>query len=124
MRISHLLRPLVLLLGAVSFAGAQTPADLSRTPQIEEHSSSPLDSLNGEQHLRTDADRPATHRGSPWNPDNRADAESVCYVLRSYRVNRLHRNSDVVESAGYTTCVPSSRYSVKRAIAPAETSPE
>jgi len=43
-------------------------------------------------------------------------AERYCAYLRTYRVRRESRNSDVVSPAGYTECVPASRFEVKRAV--------
>ncbi len=42
--------------------------------------------------------------------------ESVCYVLDTYIVKREAANSEVTQAAGYSTCSPSSRYSVKEAV--------
>lgn len=44
------------------------------------------------------------------------DGESYCAFMRTYRVRREHRGSDVVRSAGYTTCVPSRRFELKSAV--------
>jgi len=48
------------------------------------------------------------------------DQEPSCVYMRTYRVKRETRNSDVTSPAGYTTCVPVARFAVKRAVAPSE----
>lgn len=49
-------------------------------------------------------------------PAMRQDA--VCYAMRTYRVTQVASDSDVVEPSGFTTCQPSSTYSVKNAVQP------
>ena len=44
------------------------------------------------------------------------DRESSCVYMRTYRVKREARDSDVTHPAGYTTCVPVARFLVKRAV--------
>lgn len=44
------------------------------------------------------------------------EKEPVCYAMRTYRVRRVDRSSDTVEFSGYSTCQPSSSYSVKDAV--------
>jgi len=41
--------------------------------------------------------------------------ESMCYSIRSYVVARDSKHSDSVHPAGYTTCVPATRYRLKTA---------
>ncbi len=43
-------------------------------------------------------------------------AESFCAYMRTYRVKRTYRDSDVVSPAGYTTCVPSKRFELHSAV--------
>ncbi len=43
-------------------------------------------------------------------------SEPFCAYIRTYRVKREYRNSDVVSPAGYTTCVPSKRFEMKSAV--------
>lgn len=54
-------------------------------------------------------------------------SEPFCAYMRTYRVKREYRNSDVVSPAGYTTCVPSTRFEVRSAVQvqsePAERTP-
>jgi hypothetical protein len=45
--------------------------------------------------------------------DNR---EASCVYMRTYRVKREARDSDITRPAGYTTCVPVARFLVKRAV--------
>lgn len=40
--------------------------------------------------------------------------ETTCAYMRTYRVKRESRDSDTTRSAGYTTCVPMTRFAVKR----------
>ncbi len=42
--------------------------------------------------------------------------ESYCAYMRTYRVKRQYRGSDVVSPAGYTTCVPSKRFELRSAV--------
>lgn len=44
------------------------------------------------------------------------DLEPNCMYMRTYRVQREGRDSDVTRPAGYTTCVPVGRFAVKRAV--------
>jgi hypothetical protein len=46
------------------------------------------------------------------------DREASCVYMRTYRVKREDRDSDVTRPAGYTTCVPAARFVVKRAVEP------
>ena len=46
------------------------------------------------------------------------DRDSFCAFMRTYRVKRESRDSDVTRPAGYTTCVPASRFAVKRSVSP------
>jgi hypothetical protein len=45
-----------------------------------------------------------------------AGGEPFCAFMRTYRVEREHRGSDVVRLAGYTTCVPTKRFELKSAV--------
>lgn len=40
----------------------------------------------------------------------------ICAYMRTYRVKREARGSDVTRPAGYTTCVPSARFAIKSAV--------
>jgi hypothetical protein len=46
------------------------------------------------------------------------DNNASCVYMRTYRVKREARDSDVTRPAGYTTCVPVARFIVKRAVEP------
>ena len=43
------------------------------------------------------------------------DQEPSCVYMRTYRMKREARGSDVTHPAGYTTCVPVARFTMKRA---------
>jgi hypothetical protein len=43
------------------------------------------------------------------------ELEPGCMYMRTYRVKREARDSDVTRPAGYTTCVPMGRFAMKRA---------
>ena len=43
------------------------------------------------------------------------DQEPSCVYMRTYRMKREARGSDVTRPAGYTTCVPVARFTMKRA---------
>ncbi len=44
------------------------------------------------------------------------ELEPNCMYMRTYRVKRDARDSDVTRPAGYTTCVPVGQFAVKRAV--------
>jgi len=46
------------------------------------------------------------------------DHDASCVYMRTYRMKRETRCSDVTHPAGYTTCVPVARFMVKRAVEP------
>ena len=46
------------------------------------------------------------------------DGDVTCYTVQSYRVKRQSPDSDVVEPAGYSTCLRASKYGVKKAVEP------
>jgi hypothetical protein len=50
--------------------------------------------------------------------------QSTCYTLRTYRVARDSPDSDSTHPAGYTTCVPSTRYGLKTAVETHEITPQ
>src|SRR5258707_8136149 len=98
MRTRHLLLMLLFGFGVVPLAGAQTPADPSRaTANFNWHTPSKLN-----LHGMPPEDLPADGHGirfpgnSAWNLGKPTDSESVCYLIRSYRVSRVDRTSDVV----------------------------
>jgi hypothetical protein len=51
-------------------------------------------------------------KGIAW-PDGPLAADVTCLSIRSYVVKRDSKNSDSVHPAGYSTCVPASRFRVK-----------
>ena len=65
---------------------------------------------------RVDSDRVIL---SPEDSDSSilslGDRESSCVYMRTYRVKREARDSDITRPAGYTTCVPVARFVVKSA---------
>jgi hypothetical protein len=44
------------------------------------------------------------------------ELEPGCMYMRTYRVKREARDSDVTRPAGYTTCVPMGRFTMKSAV--------
>ena len=48
---------------------------------------------------------------------------SYCAYIRAYRVKREARGSDIVRPAGYTTCVPSTRFTMKSVVQTTTTDP-
>ena len=44
------------------------------------------------------------------------DRESSCAYMRTYRVQREGRDSDITRAAGYTKCVPMERFEMKWAV--------
>ena len=65
-----------------------------------------IDSFLGRQQFPTS--QMATRR-----PYSLADQGSVCYTMRSYKVEQDEPGYDSTHAAGYTTCEPSLKYSVK-----------
>jgi hypothetical protein len=63
------------------------------------------------------AEELGSHKISPFDP------VPVCYTMRTYRMKRADRNSDVTEPAGYVTCQPQSKYSVRNAVAEPSSQP-
>jgi len=97
-----------------SIASAQVPQSTSS------QDASPTSTLNLDKDAipkwLADAGKPG------WNIDDApasvwsADADSSCAFIRTCRVKREHRGSDVVRPAGYTTCVPMTRFETKNAV--------
>jgi hypothetical protein len=48
-----------------------------------------------------------------FTPDS---SDTSCAYMRTYRVKRQARSSDVVAPAGYTTCVPTRRFEMRSAV--------
>jgi hypothetical protein len=44
------------------------------------------------------------------------DRDAMCAFMRIYRVKREFRGSDVTRPAGYTTCVPAARFTMKSTV--------
>jgi hypothetical protein len=49
------------------------------------------------------------------------DHNAMCAFMRTYRVKREFRDSDVTRPAGYTTCVPAARFTMKSTVWTVET---
>ena len=47
------------------------------------------------------------------DPDRQFVDETLCYTMRSYVVARDSKDSDSVHPAGYSTCLPASRYRLR-----------
>ncbi len=102
---------LVLLCGLVAVCGAVDQTRQSASPQTAvaafnadlERSAGivrpDFSGLGDRDHRRVDSDR---------------DGDVTCYTIESYLVKRQSRDSDVVEPAGHSTCLPSSKYGVKK----------
>jgi hypothetical protein len=114
MRISGLL--LILLCGLVPVCGARDAARQSSSPQSAANSfNSDLISPSAIAHQdfvqvpasdRADRD----HRRS----ESARDGDVTCYTIESYLVKRESPHSDVTEPAGHSTCLPASKYGVKK----------
>lgn len=50
------------------------------------------------------------------NASTTAGPEHSCAYMRTYRVKRDRRTSDMTKPAGYTTCVPVKRFEVRSAV--------
>jgi hypothetical protein len=79
-----------------------------QSSQIIDHLSLPKDS-QPTSHLRL-------HKVDPYDVSSVTFSEPFCAYMRTYRVRREYRNSDVVSPSGYTTCVPSARFEVRSAV--------
>lgn len=107
---------LVFLCGLVAVCGAVDQPRQSASPQTAVASSSAdLDRSTGI--VRPDFSGMVT--GDRGDRDRRRldsdrDGDFTCYTIESYLVKRQGRDSDVVEPAGHSTCLPSSKYGVKK----------
>jgi hypothetical protein len=52
------------------------------------------------------------------------NAETFCAYMRTYRVKRKYRGSDVVRPAGYTKCVPTQRFELRTAVQVEDAGPQ
>ena len=52
------------------------------------------------------------------------NAQTFCACMRTYRVKRKYRGSDVVRPAGYTKCVPTQRFEFRTAVQVEDASPQ
>jgi len=55
------------------------------------------------------------YSGSLQSLDSQS-GEEFCTYIRAYRVRREYKGSDSVTLAGYTTCVPSTRFEFRSAV--------
>jgi hypothetical protein len=46
--------------------------------------------------------------------DSAGNGDLTCYTIENFRVKRESPGSDVTEPAGHSTCLPASKYSVKK----------
>lgn len=98
MKILSLFLPLVCLLAT---SQAQTSSTPPQNDKVSAQDSRPTEPF----YFRLEPERA------------RPDAEeSFCAYMRTYRVKRHDRDSDVVSPAGYTTCVPSKRFELRSAV--------
>jgi hypothetical protein len=113
MRISGLL--LVLLCGLASVCGANDSMRQSSSSQTAVNSfSSGLFSNSGivRPDLLAASDRADRDFA---RSDAERDGNVTCYTIENFQVKRESSHSDVVEPAGYSTCLSASKYSVKKA---------
>jgi hypothetical protein len=71
----------------------------------------PKSDKDGTLLLKSEMDR----KGIAILPDRPLATDVTCLSIRSYVVKRDNKNSDSVHPAGYSTCVPASRFRVKTA---------
>jgi hypothetical protein len=121
MRIGHLLLALTLGLSGVSAVHAQSAAgsdgqmpkpETSRTPNFQLFDKATDGSAIDRYRLPVSPESGMTLAYVMNFPMN---AEPVCLMMRTYRMTRVERNSDVVEPGRYTICETDTRYSVKSA---------
>jgi len=103
MRISGLL--VFLLCGLVPVCGASDAARQSSSPQAAANSLS-SDWFDSSAIAHYDFDH---HRLDPVR-----DGDVVCYTIQSFLVKRASPHSDVTEPHGYSYCLPSWKYGVKK----------
>ena len=63
-----------------------------------------------------DSSSPKIRRFDRMQSLDSGTAAEFCAFIRTYRVRRENKGSDVVTPAGYTTCVPSRRFEVRSAV--------
>jgi hypothetical protein len=91
---------LILLAGSPVISAAQT----------DKHSTA---SVSTDQKPNVDSSaRAPIHRDALFS----ADDDVTCAFMRTYRVKREGRGSDVVRPDGYTTCVPTTRMTLKSTV--------
>ncbi|MBZ5657340.1 MAG: hypothetical protein LAO56_18895 [Acidobacteriia bacterium] len=100
----------VLLFALASIAPAQVSSeDASRAPILNPDKDEFQQWL---AHASTPGRTIDDVRASTWS----AEGDSFCAFMRTYRVKREHRGSDVAHLAGYTKCVPTKRFEMKSAV--------
>ena len=95
----------LLVLGMSSVAGAQT----------EKHDTTPKLTVDRASIQEWWSRAPQLDRNNVIVSDD-DDQTLTCAFMRTYRVKRAARDSDAVRGAGYTTCVPTSRMTLKSAV--------
>jgi hypothetical protein len=121
MRATHLLALLVFVLLAVGVAFAQdaSPPKPSASADQFDLLKKPSDGLAIDGY-RLPAEFDWIKALTPYEiPNLRFPPAAVCLSMRTYRMRRVRRDSDVTEPDGYTTCQPAAQYSVRNADAPA-----
>jgi hypothetical protein len=140
MRVPRLI--LVSSLIAICIAPAAAQSGRETSPWISSHGTLPTQSpiLDGQQSLApanpelklvfpNQADNPFRSEQPRFNPDwqrqfkieipsdlpAHLDDAGTCYAIRSYRVKRNDPQSDSTTIAGYATCQPATRFSLKNA---------
>jgi hypothetical protein len=94
---------LILLAGSLAISAAQT-----------DQQSDPA-SLSADQRSTLDSSKPgrmSVRRDALFSSDD----DVTCAFMRTYRVKREGHGSDVVRPDGYTTCVPTTRMTLKSTV--------
>jgi hypothetical protein len=123
MRISGLL--VILLCGLVSVGGASDAVRQSSSAKATASSFNP-DGSSTPGIVRPDFSGPAGSDRADRDHrrfDPAGDGDVTCYTIESYLVKRESPHSDVTEPAGHSTCLPASKYGVRKVEEPGGTPP-
>jgi len=99
----------------------ETKANVPQDPLTRLETSQPPDYRN-DQHQGTKTFLfPSPGKGFVISPE--ALADNSCFAIRSYVMARDSKDSDSTHLAGYSTCVPSSKYQVREVVGRPEMTP-
>jgi hypothetical protein len=94
----------LLLLCLFATSAAQSPSDPQKSGRITVQDSPSAD------------EQPLRDLGWGARIARRHTADFYCAYMRTYRIQRKSRDSDLVSPAGYTTCVPTERFELRSTV--------